>query len=111
MITHTGRSIPVLPTRWDPSDKAWIWVVWDQVLGGATITTSTWTLPAGWTEHDTKTAQATTDESGNSYSAANGVLTSNSIATPGGQVEIANKVVLSDGREFERSVMIVVAQQ
>lgn len=27
------------------------------------------------------------------------------------RIEIANKVVLSDGREYERSVSIVVAQQ
>lgn len=114
MITHTGRSIPVFPERWDPSDKEWVWVAWDNVLDGATISTSTWALPDGWTEHDSKTGQAVTDKAGNSYAAVNGVLLSSPGAVAGSassRIEIANKVVLSDGREYERSVSIVVAQQ
>ena len=111
MITHTGRQIPVFPERWDPSDKDWVWVAWDNVLSGASITSSTWTLPDGWTVSDTNTSQAVTDEDGNSYSAANGALISNPDAVIGARVEIANKVVLSDGREYERGFALVVGEQ
>lgn len=111
MITHSGRAIPVFPERWDPADKEWVWVAWDNLLDGATISTSTWTLPTGWTEHDAVTSQTVTDEDGNSYTAANGALISNTSAAAGARVEVANAVALSDGREYERSVSIVVAQQ
>lgn len=111
MISHDGRFIPTLVQRWDPADKDWLWMAWDGVLNEASITASTWTLPSGWTAHETRMARAVVDEAGNSYAAANGVLTSNPDAAVGERVEIANKVVLSDGREYERSVAIVVDQQ
>lgn len=111
MVIHTGRNIPTLLDGWDSSDKDWVWVVWDSVLDGATITASTWTLPNGWTEHSTKQSQSVTDENSTSYTSANGVLTSNPEALTGSLSVFANKVVLSDGREYERSVSVVVVQQ
>lgn len=111
MVTHDGHVIPTFSRRWDPADKDWVWVAWDELLSGATISTSTWVLPAGWTEHETQTSQAITDEDGTEYTAANGALISNADAATGSRVEIANRVVLSDGREYERSAALIIAQQ
>lgn len=111
MITHDGFVIPVFPQRWDPFDKAWVWFAWDGLLDGAAVTSSAWVIPSGWTQSQTQMAQPVTDEYGAAYTAANGVLLSNPSATAGLSVTVTNQVVLSDGRQYERSVVLVVGNQ
>lgn len=110
MIKHNGQDIPTFTQRWDPFDKDWIWVAWDDVLDGATISSSTWVMPDGWASHDTRQGQTVEDVHGTQYTAANAVLTSNPDADAG-EYTFANRVVLSDGREYERSATVKVAQQ
>lgn len=106
MITHDSSSIPTLPARWDPQDRDWIWIGWANVLEGASISTSVWTLPTGWTSHSTLTNQNVEDEDGVTHANANGVELSTSNTE--GLYVIANKVTLSDGRILERSVRLHV---
>lgn len=103
MITHDGKGIPAFEQGWDTSDQEWLWVSWASVLDGESISTSVWTLPTGWTNEDALVNQ-TVVEDGVSYTNSNGVLLSTT-ASPG-LYEIANKVTLSDGRVYERSVRV-----
>lgn len=106
MLLHTGRSIPRFDQRWDPYDEDIIWFAWDDALDGASITASTWVVPLGWTLEAAFQNQTVVSESGESFTASNGARLSTT-AEEGTHV-IANRVTLSDGRELERSVRLLV---
>ena len=108
MINHDGTGPAPFRNDWDPSDVEYVWIAWDDILRGATISDSSWTVPTGWTVEAEQMNAAVTDDDGNSYSAANGALLSTT-ATKGRHV-FTNHVVLSDGREYERSVAVSVRQ-
>ena len=110
MINHYSNEIPTFPEYWDAGDNEWIWIGWSEVLEGASIVTSAWTLPDGWTEHATQENQTVEDEDGTSHTNCNGVRTSNTNA-PEGVVEIKNRIALSDSRTYERTVRLRVMVQ
>lgn len=93
---------------WDPSDIEKVWVVWDDLLDGATITESNWTVPNGWTVEASQLSESVTDSNSETYSSANSATLSTT--TTRGVHKVSNHVVFSDGREYERSVEIVVRQ-
>jgi len=106
MITHDSHRTPSFPELWDQGDKEWVWIGWNAILRGASISTSVWTIPAGWTSHATLMDQTVADEDGITYDNANGIQLS-TINTDGLHL-IANKVTLDDGRIYERAVRIRV---
>lgn len=107
MENHDSNSIPIFNEAWDPGDNDWVWIGWADVLDGAAIATSTWTLPTGWTNHAELTNQTTQDPDDVSYTNCNGVRTSNSSATAG-LYTFTNVVTLTDSRSYSRSVKVRV---
>lgn len=108
MIIHDGKTVPLFEELWDPSDKDFIWVAWDNLIGSASISNSEWTVPAGFTIHSQQMSGSVTDIDGNTYAKANGALISTTALT--GTFIISNKVTLNDERVLERSVKIKVKQ-
>jgi len=108
-LHHNGLRIPTLPEKWDPSDVDWVWMSWADVLRGASLLTSNWVVPTGWTVGQTLVNQTVVDSDGTSYANANGALLSTT-AGPG-LFSISNIVTLSDGRSIERSFTVVVENQ
>ena len=108
-VTHGSGLIPFLPDSWDPYDSEHVWVCWADVLDGASIASSTWVVPANWTTSDEQVSQTVSDEDGVSRTGCNGVKLATTETR--GVYAIANRVVLSDGRQYERSLKIKVAQQ
>lgn len=106
MIVHHGTRIPSFTEKWDPSDREYVWICWAEKLDGASITLSEWTIPANWTSSDTLTDQTVADEDGTNFTSCNGNLLSTT--EDFGDFVITNKITLSDGREYERSVTIQV---
>lgn len=110
-VRHESRGIPTFPERWSPNDREWVWVSWEDFLGDESFT-STWILPADWTNHSEQAAQTITDPAGTEYGNANGVLLSTTAAP--GTYTITNRVTIGSGetqRVYDRSVNIVVAGQ
>ena len=100
MIVHDGKSIPKFTELWDTGDKEFVWFVWDDFLRGATISTSTWTVPTGWTVHSQVVSASVTDSNNVVYNNASSALLSTT-ATEGTHI-ITNRIVLSDNRAYER---------
>lgn len=105
-VVHKGKRTPEFREKWDPSDREYVWFCWADKLDGATIVTSEWTLPANWTSSATQIDQSVTDEDGVVRSNCNG----NQLSTTEtfGDFTVTNKVTLSDGRIYERSVIVPV---
>lgn len=108
MIVHDGSASPAFEDRWDTFDIDYVWVAWDELLRGATITDSEWVVPDGWTVVAEQQDASVTDSDGNTYDAANGALLSTTATT--GRHKISNRVTLSDDRQYERTVIVVVRQ-
>lgn len=106
MIIHTGTAVPLLVELWDPSDIDYIWFAWDDKLNGASISDSEWAVPADWTVVSMQLDASVTDDDGVSYDHANAALLSTTKIR--GSHIVSNKVTLSDGRVFERSVKVKV---
>lgn len=107
-ITHTSRGTPTFEQHWDPDDVDWIWIGWQPYLGDASFT-STWILPADWTNNGEQADQSVVDLNGRTITRANGVLLSTTLDN--GTHTITNRVTLSDGRTLDRSVRIQIAGQ
>lgn len=107
MIAHNNVSTPTFTIRWDPSDKDYIWIAFDNILDGATQSSDDWTVPSGWTEHSTQSDATVTDSGGVSYTSANGILTSPPSGAAG-KYTFTNTATLSDGRIISRSVNVIV---
>lgn len=106
--SHDGVAVPTLQQSLDPFDIEWLAVVWDERICEASITQSTWTIPGAWTAINyASSAPATIN--GVSYASVNAVLVDINNA-PTGRYEVSNQVVLSDGRQFERSFKISIKQ-
>lgn len=110
-IIHDGERVPAFDEAWDVYDIDWVWFAWDDVLDGATIATSVWVTPDGWTLEQQSDDTAVTDGAGVTYSHANGARFTAASAEPGRRAVIANRVTISDGRAFERSVAVLLAEQ
>lgn len=108
-ITHAGDEAPTFTERMDPSDIETFWIAWGGKLGGSTIQTSTWVLPDGFTELEAFEDQSVLDSDGNTYNNANGVRVSTTNTV--GRYMLTNRVVLADGRRYDRSAYVIIAQQ
>jgi hypothetical protein len=108
VIVHNGRDIPTDQSRWDPDGKEWVTVCWAEVVAthGA-IQTSTWIIPEGWTEHDTR-QDVTAQADGKEYAHCNQVLLSTTATA--GLATITNRVALADGTQLDRSVGVIVGE-
>ena len=106
IIAHGSNSIPKLPNKWDPDEIDRVWFSWSELLNGATISDSTWLLPGGWVSSGEQVSQSVSDSLGNVYTDANSVILETSNRS--GLYTITNRVVLSDGRQYDRSVIIDV---
>jgi len=104
VVVHDSNIIPEI--AWDESDKDFLWFVWDEVLHGSSLATSTWTIPAGWTSHSVQFNASVTDpQTGKVYNSANSIFLSTGGAASG-IYQIKNNVVLADSREYSRTVTI-----
>lgn len=108
MIVHDGSTVPTLDEYWDTFDVDYVWVAWDSFLRGSSISASEWIVPTGWTVEAEQQDASVTDSDGNTYDAANGALLSTTATT--GRYKISNRVTLADGRQYERTVIVVVKQ-
>lgn len=109
-----------LPSK-DPDDIEPYFVVWcdkdgtnsgavadDGELQGATISTSTWTVPSGITKASDNTDAVTIN--GVSYGANTVATIWLSSGTNNTDYEIVNKITTSDGRTLSKSITIPVRQ-
>ena len=78
----------------------------DGELQGATISTSTWTVPTGLTNQSDNKSAATIH--GVSYSANTVATIWLSGGTDGTDYNVTNRVVLSDGRTLDKTITIPV---
>lgn len=78
-------------------------------LQGATISTSTWTVPAGITKNSDNKAAVTIK--GTSYGVNTVTTIWLSAGTDNTDYELTNKIVTSDGRTLSRSIIIPVRQR
>lgn len=108
-ITHAGDEVPTFDERMDPSDIETFWISWAGKLGGASIQASTWVMPDGFTELEAFEDQSVSDADSNTYNNANGVRVSTTKTT--GKHMLTNRVTLSDGRRYDRSAYVLIAQQ
>jgi hypothetical protein len=110
-VQHKGVLVPVFPERWDPADEAYIWVCWEDILEGASILTSVWTMPSNWTQSDPLEDQTVSDEGGVDRLNCNGVFATTSETS--GIYQITNTVTLSGSptRTYKRSVSVEVLVQ
>jgi len=99
--------VPAFKHGWRPYDVDWVWFCWDAVLSGASIDKSVWLVPSGWTVLEQETSVAVQSfETGAEYAVANAALVS--VSEVVGAYRIANRVELSDGRKYERSVGVSI---
>ncbi len=110
-----------LPPK-DPNDKDFYHVVWCSEDGtndgsesdtgelqGATISTSTWTVPEGITKvSDNKDALTMRGDSYDANTVSNILLSS---GTDGTDYELLCRVVLSDTREKDKTITVPVREQ
>lgn len=108
MISHDNKTTPKLETFWDTSDREFVWFGWSQSLRGSSIVSSDWVVPANWTIHAEQTNVSVIDDDGTTHTNSCGVLLSTTETK--GTFLIKNKIVLADGREYERSVKVKVKQ-
>lgn len=107
MIIHNGKTTPRFRELWNPNDVDRLYFSWDDMLNGATIVSSSWTVPTDWTKSAEQTDIIADDEDGTRYSHVNSVLLATTAAL-GTEVEIGNTVVFNDGRSLTRNVRILV---
>lgn len=106
---HDGVITPVFKQRWDAGDEDWVWVAWDDLVRGASLSFSEWLLPDGWeVRGENHAAMVTDDVSGRSFSVANAVLLS--VAPVEGLYQLVNRVEFDDGRKYQRGVGIEVVR-
>lgn len=109
-----------LPSK-DPDDTDFYFVVWcdidgtndgtntdDGELQGATISTSTWTVPAGVTEDSSDTNSVTIQ--GVTYAANTVATILVSSGTNNSDYELTNVITTSDGRTLSKSIIIPIRQ-
>jgi hypothetical protein len=104
-VTHTGQSPAALTEYMNPNDTDTFWMSWTDKLNGETISTSTWILPAGFTEVS-DTSDGTVTEDGTTYDDANSVTLSTTNTK--GKHTIFNEIVTSGGRTIRRGIIITI---
>ena len=71
-ISHNGKQAPQLPEDMNPGDTDTFYMSWTDKLSGATISSSTWTIPANFTEVSAATNISVT-ASGTTYENCNSI--------------------------------------
>lgn len=104
-ISHNGKQAPQLPEDMNPGDTDTFYISWTDKLNGATISSSTWTIPANFTEVSAATNISVT-ASGTTYNDCNSVDLSTTETS--GTYKITNNCTFSDGRVIKRSFKITV---
>lgn len=110
MIIHNGVDIPSLAERWDPNQRSWINITWQDFLNGRTIVSSSWILPTGWTSVKEETSQSVTDTGVSpnvTYTSTNRIYLTTTKKS--GVYTVTNRVLLSGTSPLEtldRSVNI-----
>ena len=108
MIRHRGEGVVRLPGAWVSGERDVLWFAYDEDLLGASIVSSVWELPEGWTASEELTDQSVTDKDGNQYTAANGVRLQFSGAP--GLYRITNICTMTGPRVRRRSVDVLVGE-
>lgn len=103
---HSSRGVPLSRYAMDASDVDWVWAVWSEKIGTATIDSSAWVLPAGWIA-EAYQMDASLTVGGDTYSKANGVLV-NPNGAARGRYRITNRIAVAGGRQLERSLDVWV---
>ena len=105
MAIHNGKRAPRLNEDFNPLDDDAFYVVWTTKLDGDTISSSTWTVPTGWTTSSEQTNQSVTID-GITYTDANAVrlTTINS----SGEAYIVNNIVTAAGLSLSRGFYIQI---
>ena len=105
MATHTGTEPAELTEYMNPSDTDTFWMSWTDKLNGETISTSTWILPAGFTEV-ADTTNGTVTENGTTYNDANSVTLSTTLTK--GKHLISNEITTSGSRKIRRGFNVTI---
>ena len=108
-VTHDGKKIPKFTDSWDTDTQEWVTVAWDEDVachGSIVNASSTWVLPANWTEISAQEDVPVTDCDGTNYTHANQALLSTTETT--GTFIITNRVQFTDLTILDRSVKITV---
>lgn len=102
-ISHNGKQAPQLPEDMNPGDTDTFYISWTDKLGGATISSSTWTIPANFTEVSAATNISVTAR-GTTYNDCNSIDLSTTETS--GTHLITNNCTFSDGRVIKRSFKV-----
>ena len=102
VIKHTGKTPPMFKEWFDPDSSKWVWVSYPSTK---VILSSTWILPSGFTQVNTKMAE-TVNVDGVAYANSNAVEIKPNGAKEG-VYTITNRVVFADGGD-DKSVVIQV---
>jgi len=104
-ISHNGKQAPTLPEDMNPGDTDTFYVCWTDKLNGATISGSTWTIPANFTEEGAATNVSPT-AGGTTFTDCNSIDLSTSETS--GVYTITNNCTFSDARVIKRSFKITI---
>lgn len=92
----------------DPYDTEWVVFAWDNRIADAAVISSEWVVPTDWNLVRTAQNQEISAR-GREFQSVNAALVDVNNAQPGRYV-VSNRVHLSDGRQFERSVKIQIKE-
>lgn len=92
----------------DPYDTEWVVFAWDERIADATVIASDWVLPSDWNLVRTAQNQEISAR-GRDFQSVNAALVDVNNAAAGRYV-LSNRVSLSDGRQYERSVKIRIKE-
>lgn len=105
MAIHTGTEPAALTEYMNPNDTDTFWMSWTDKLNGETISTSTWVLPANFTEVSATTNGSVTED-GTTYNDANSVTISTTETK--GKHLIFNEITTSASRTIRRGFLITI---
>jgi hypothetical protein len=94
-LIHNGKKAPTLTRSLAPGEADTFYVSWEQDLEGDTIASSSWEIPADFTEVGTQTDIVVT-EKGIDYANSNEILLSTTLTS--GTHLIQNRIVTGSGR-------------
>jgi len=104
-ISHNGKEAPKLPEDMHSGDTDTFYISWTEKLNGATISSSTWTIPANFTEVSAATDVSVTASS-TTYADCNSIDLSTTETS--GTFTITNNCTFSDSRVIKRSFKITI---
>lgn len=108
IIDTSDQVIQAADRPLDPYDTEWIIFAWDERIADANVTSSEWVVPSEWNLVRTAQNQEISAR-GRAFQSVNAALVDVNNAVAGRYV-VSNRVHLSDGRQFERSVKIKIRE-